>query len=212
MMLTKTSYAHAAFMFRADGGAWEEQIFRTGLNSYELDDDDDRNRWGDYTATWVDTDGLSFWTIGEYADEQVNKWSTWWAHITSAGATGDTCADLEVMHTPVDAVDGVIVGTNHDDIILGSNGPDIIEGKGGDDIICSLGGSDTVYGDAGNDTIYGGDARDVIIGGGGRDLLYGEDGNDKLVGNRGNDTGDGGDGGDGTDTCESIETATSCET
>ena len=127
----------------------------------------------------------------------------------AGGGTEDTCAGLAATHTPADAVNGVIVGTNHGDVILGSDGADVIKGKGGDDVICSLAGRDTVYGNAGSDTIYGGDADDVIEGGGGRDVIYGENGDDRLVGNRGSDTGDGG---DGTDTCKSIETATSCET
>ena len=84
-----SEYAHAAFAFSPSGGEWQEQVFRAGLGSYERLDDDSppRNRWGDYTATWLDTDGLSVWTIGEYAATPANTWSTWWARIPIADVT-----------------------------------------------------------------------------------------------------------------------------
>lgn len=44
-----------------------------------------RNRWGDYTATFVDpVDDLDFWTIQEYAATPAgaqDEWGTWWAYI-----------------------------------------------------------------------------------------------------------------------------------
>lgn len=48
-----------------------------------------RNRWGDYSATCVDpSDGLTFWTIQEYAGTPVgsgvndDRWGTWWGKFS----------------------------------------------------------------------------------------------------------------------------------
>lgn len=39
------------------------------------------NRWGDYSATQVDPDDDTFWTVQEYADSPADRWATRWAHI-----------------------------------------------------------------------------------------------------------------------------------
>ena len=50
--------------------------------------EDDRNRWGDYSATQVDpTDDLTLWTIQEYARIPVGhgdasgRWGVWWGRV-----------------------------------------------------------------------------------------------------------------------------------
>ncbi len=44
-----------------------------------------RNRWGDYTSTFVDpADDLDFWTLQEYAalpPGSQDEWGTWWAYL-----------------------------------------------------------------------------------------------------------------------------------
>ncbi len=44
-----------------------------------------RNRWGDYTSTFVDpADDLDFWTLQEYAalpPGNQDEWGTWWAYL-----------------------------------------------------------------------------------------------------------------------------------
>lgn len=44
-----------------------------------------RNRWGDYTSTFVDpADDLDFWTLQEYAalpPGSQSEWGTWWAYL-----------------------------------------------------------------------------------------------------------------------------------
>ncbi|MBN2174495.1 MAG: PKD domain-containing protein [Bacteroidales bacterium] len=58
--------------------------FIDGLSPYYKTYGAERNRWGDYTATWVDpVDDLDFWTIQEYADlpGSQDQWSTWWAMV-----------------------------------------------------------------------------------------------------------------------------------
>ena len=130
---TAAEYAHAAYAYRPVGGTWFEEVFRTGLNTYERSDYQGRNRWGDYTATSVDPDGVGFWTIGEYAASTVNTWSTWWAHVVIsepvtpvvryAGANRyATAAAISAGDFPdPDAVDTVFVAT-------GLNFPDGLAG------------------------------------------------------------------------------------
>lgn len=44
-----------------------------------------RNRWGDYTSTYVDpVDDLDFWTLQEFAATPAgaqDEWGTWWAYV-----------------------------------------------------------------------------------------------------------------------------------
>ena len=58
--------------------------YKDGLAPYWKTFGADRNRWGDYTATWVDpVDDLDFWTLQEYADLPTgdDHWGTWWAYV-----------------------------------------------------------------------------------------------------------------------------------
>lgn len=61
-----------------------------------------RNRWGDYTATFVDpvTDD-TMWTVQEYAESPINNWGTWWK---SAAVTGNPAV------VSVQATDGTVFG------------------------------------------------------------------------------------------------------
>lgn len=47
---------------------------------------DQRNRWGDYSASVVDpANDVDFWTIQEYAAAPslgVDRWGTWWTHLS----------------------------------------------------------------------------------------------------------------------------------
>ncbi|MFA8299983.1 MAG: PKD domain-containing protein [Hyphomicrobiales bacterium] len=59
-------------------------IYKEGLSSYLKDFGDSGNRWGDYTATVLDPNGLDFWTLQELAinpKSGTDAWSTWWANI-----------------------------------------------------------------------------------------------------------------------------------
>jgi PKD repeat protein len=58
--------------------------YKDGLAPYFKTFGADRNRWGDYTATWVDpSDDLDFWTIQEYAEvpQGQDEWGVWWAYV-----------------------------------------------------------------------------------------------------------------------------------
>jgi hypothetical protein len=61
-------------------------VIKDGEDPYELVFSGFGNRWGDYSATVVDpTDDLSFWTIQEFAAQNIgggpdgSRWGTWWA-------------------------------------------------------------------------------------------------------------------------------------
>jgi hypothetical protein len=58
--------------------------FKNGANKYYKTYEGDKNRWGDYTSTCLDTDELSFWTLQEYAEnprEESDRWGTQWKFI-----------------------------------------------------------------------------------------------------------------------------------
>lgn len=65
------------------------QQLKAGQSSYSKFFSGSENRWGDYSNTCVDpTDDLTFWTIQEYAAQNVGtgtndgRWGTWWGQIT----------------------------------------------------------------------------------------------------------------------------------
>ena len=72
-----------------------EVLLKEGEGPYFRTSGTGKNRWGDYSSTHVDpSDGLTFWTIQEYAVAPVGapdidgsgRWSTWWSRITVPGA------------------------------------------------------------------------------------------------------------------------------
>lgn len=60
-------------------------LLKDGTDIYTKDFGSGRVRWGDYSATAADPDGVSFWTIQESADARtstnVTRWDTWWARV-----------------------------------------------------------------------------------------------------------------------------------
>lgn len=86
-------YAEAAYVSRLAGDPAGSMsavtAFKAGEDSYEKDFGTGSVRWGDYSATVVDpVDDFGFWTIQEYAMEDVgsgssaDRWGTWWAQLT----------------------------------------------------------------------------------------------------------------------------------
>lgn len=64
---------------------------RAGVSAYEIIDNVGRNRWGDYSYTSLDPrDGMTLWTVQEYADAGVNNWGT---HIAALRAPAPTLAN-----------------------------------------------------------------------------------------------------------------------
>ena len=87
---TAGDYPSAGFAFRAGGAPGRFQngsIVKPGEAAYVgRDADESANRWGDFSATVVDpADGLTFWTIQEYAaiptNHYLGRWATWWASV-----------------------------------------------------------------------------------------------------------------------------------
>ena len=78
----------------APGTTQPVSLLKAGVDAYLRThlDKDDRNRWGDYSATVVDPrDFSTFWTVQEYAEDQndglppaqdcaldAGTWGTWW--------------------------------------------------------------------------------------------------------------------------------------
>lgn len=85
---SENQYASCSYAFRyADDPVntlRESYQYKDGLAPYWKTFGAERNRWGDYTATYVDpTDDLDFWTLQEYAElpNSQDTWGTWWAYI-----------------------------------------------------------------------------------------------------------------------------------
>ncbi|HEV2446255.1 MAG TPA: hypothetical protein VGS58_10050 [Candidatus Sulfopaludibacter sp.] len=95
---TARDYPSAGFAFRAaadaPGAMQPGGIVKPGEAPYiGRGADEGSNRWGDFSATVVDpADGVTFWTIQEYAavptDHYLGRWATWWASV-SVLATSD---------------------------------------------------------------------------------------------------------------------------
>ena len=72
------------------------QVIKSGEAKYVKTLGGPENRWGDYSATTVDpADGLTFWTIQEYAAAPMggfDRWGTYWAREV-APATADADSD-----------------------------------------------------------------------------------------------------------------------
>ena len=86
-------FASANFSFRAGsdppGQFQADTLFKQGEAPFRRSLR--RNRWGDYSAAQVDPlDGLSLWTIQEYAASATpagtTRWATWWARVTPQAA------------------------------------------------------------------------------------------------------------------------------
>jgi len=82
-------YASAAYSFRYGTDPLNTMqsslIFAPGLDVYDKDYGSGNVRWGDYSSTVVDpSNGISLWTLQEYADTRLNgqsRWATWWSKV-----------------------------------------------------------------------------------------------------------------------------------
>jgi hypothetical protein len=73
----------AYLLIHADG-AKSAAVFAAGQNTYLKRFGGSKNRWGDYSATQVDSrDDHSFFTVQEYAAAQQDTWATRVAHVTT---------------------------------------------------------------------------------------------------------------------------------
>ncbi|MCD4694605.1 MAG: T9SS type A sorting domain-containing protein [Bacteroidales bacterium] len=85
---SENQYASSSYAFRYEDDPQNTMRdfyqYKDGLAPYYKTFGGSRNRWGDYTATWVDpVDDLDFWTLQEYAElpSGQDEWGTWWAYI-----------------------------------------------------------------------------------------------------------------------------------
>ena len=81
-----STHPSASFAIKKSGGALQgPHVFAPGRATYFETFSGTKNRWGDYSATMVDPDDLSFWTVQEFADMPANTWATMWARISPPG-------------------------------------------------------------------------------------------------------------------------------
>lgn len=89
---SSTQYAGAGYAFRAGGDAAnslrDDTALKAGAGTYFKVSSTDpfaRNRWGDYSGTYVDpADDKAMWTLQEYASS-TDTWGTWWGRVTPPG-------------------------------------------------------------------------------------------------------------------------------
>ncbi len=101
---SSNQYVSANYAFRAFNDPLNsmqaERVFKAGEDSYwkqQVNSTPNRNRWGDYSATWVDplNDG-DFWTVQEYSASHVGtltnfsgRWAVWWGNVTVTVPSND---------------------------------------------------------------------------------------------------------------------------
>jgi PKD repeat protein len=88
---SSSQYASANYSFRTVDDPLntlrDPYLFKNGEAPYYKTYGGDRNRWGDYSATYADpANDLNFWTIQEYAESPSNTWGTWWAMVKREAA------------------------------------------------------------------------------------------------------------------------------
>lgn len=115
-------YASANYSFHAlnepDGTLESDYVYRGGTSPYweTRYDTYSRNRWGDYSMTWVDpVNDADFWTIQEYAAQYSGtltngsgRSGVWWANVRVALPTNDPFANA----IGVTSSQGTTNGTN----------------------------------------------------------------------------------------------------
>jgi hypothetical protein len=90
------AYAGADYAYRSCSDApntfREETQYQAGGGTYFKTYSGTKNRWGDYSGTWVDpSDDASMWTIQEYAKlftgvptaKAAGTWGTWWGQVAA---------------------------------------------------------------------------------------------------------------------------------
>ncbi len=93
---SSTNYVRASVSYRRSGEGFFFYHYKAGEDWYvkiSPTDPLNRNRWGDYSATFIDPeDDITAWTIQEYARPRafgVSFWGTWWAKICPGFCTND---------------------------------------------------------------------------------------------------------------------------
>jgi hypothetical protein len=112
-----STYASAEYSYRAVTDAKNTMeggyTYNPGLSSYD-NSGSGRNRWGDFSYTFMDPVNNSFWTDQEYAYSGTNTWATALANIS-----GTPCKDKPSAGAISSVVDTVCSG---EDVILNLTG------------------------------------------------------------------------------------------
>jgi hypothetical protein len=99
--LTSGSFPSAAVLVKRNGAlSISETVFKPGQDWYVNNDNQGRNRWGDYTSAMIDpSDDNSVWVASEYSKPRlqpsnVGDYGTWWAKVCAG-----SCALSTVVNT-----------------------------------------------------------------------------------------------------------------
>ncbi len=104
-----TTYPSSSYSLRPNGVSnfSSNYTYVSGVEHYFKDYGGGRNRWGDYYTAMVDpSNGLDFWSIGEFSttnDGFYDRWATYWAklsmsmanEITLTSISGTLCAEKD---------------------------------------------------------------------------------------------------------------------
>ncbi len=100
-------YASAGYSYQDhldDSGSMRQYyVYKSGLAPYYKTLGGGRNRWGDYSAVFVDpVHNVDFWAMHEYAEQPMgnDQWGTWWAFMKP---TFDPLADFTANDTLIPA-------------------------------------------------------------------------------------------------------------
>jgi hypothetical protein len=101
-----SAYYTARFSSDTSGTMQSVAVLKSGLASYYKTYSGTRNRWGDYSATCIDSaDDLTFWTLQEYASTPSggsDMWGTWWGVLDAlppaapSGLSGSVSSASEI--------------------------------------------------------------------------------------------------------------------
>lgn len=147
--MSATTYPTAAYAVRsaldAPGTFRAPAILKGGEAAYG------NARWGDYSATVVDPDDLTFWTVQEYAAKPAAgpRWGVWWGHVPSPVPPTGTPVAADFAFSPASPVVGQ--GVTFTD---GSTGqPSIWAWNFGDGVTSAIQNPSHTYGTAGTFTV-----------------------------------------------------------
>jgi hypothetical protein len=91
---SNTTYPSAAVIVRRNGSnSFTETNYKQGEDWYINNDNQGRNRWGDYTAAMMDpSDDNSVWVASEYSKPKngSGRYATWWAKICAGSCAAST--------------------------------------------------------------------------------------------------------------------------
>ena len=105
------AYVTSTISYRRNGQGFFFYYYKPGEDWYVKIGASGKNRWGDYSATFIDPeDGRTAWTIQEYVRPRIGGtsfWGTWWAKICPG-----SCADDLTFGLPYNSIMGKYEANN----------------------------------------------------------------------------------------------------